>query len=48
LIDFAGWCATTNIEQRENKEPSYASGWGYCSTEDNQEGCERQIDTRIQ
>ena len=36
------------MEEHENKEPGYSSSWGYCSTEENQEGCEGQIDSRIQ
>lgn len=43
-----GWCGTTPMEEHENREPDYHANWGYCSSEENQEGCEGQIDTRIQ
>jgi hypothetical protein len=43
-----GWCVTSPIESKKNMEPGFSSNWGYCSTEESQEGCEGQIDTSIQ
>lgn len=43
-----GWCTTRAPNDDVNKEPEYDRGWGFCGQEEDQEFCDKQIDTTFQ
>jgi hypothetical protein len=44
----AGWCTVRPPSEDVNQEPEFSRGWGFCGQEDDQQTCDKQIDSSFQ
>jgi len=42
-----GWCATQGPSEPKPSVPGYSSGWGFCSSEEDQKNCDETADKKL-